>query len=60
MFFKYFFYFLFKYDLIDDSVLNRFDDKFLYFIEWFYFELYVNFFLKINFLFISFGLNNDV
>lgn len=44
MFFKYFFYFLFKYDLIDDSVLNRFDDKFLYYIEWFYFELYVNFF----------------
>lgn len=59
IFFKYPFYFSPKHDLIDDSVLNRLDDKSSYYTERFYLESHVNFFLKINLSPTSSGLNND-
>lgn len=46
IFFKFPFYFSPKHDLIDDSVLNRLDDKSSYSTERFYLESHVNFFQK--------------
>lgn len=46
IFFKFPFYFSPKHDLIDDSVLNRLDDKSSYYTERFYLESHVNFFQK--------------